>query len=485
MEKKYPFIGETNKPLNVYSKFTFEEFWKFINPKEEYIYELRIKSNILDKKDVFNHIKHIGQTYRVPYHWTGVFCQNWKIYEKICIYCVRNKLTLYLSANPKRKSNHGEDKIKWKTYNGKMQSDLCVYSILLDFDPEKDFKKAFNNTDEEAYRVAKKFLEEHKNIKKYVLLSTGNGCQCRIPLDEPIYLPKDTYDENNKFIITKEFNVYRRMLKEAIKPIVEKYKTKNIAVDTTSLELARVGRSPFSKNYKDENNVKFSGIIELVDEGENSGLTAHIMSYYDRVEKNNQAEETFKDIKILKEYTYGPETIHRSALAKMLLSEELPHGGRNNILFFQFKLLCKNNNISLKHEKVQKLIEDFRRVQSHSFTDNMPDQGEFSPEAINNYCLEYKIKPVFDILPKIENRKRRVPDITYDDNVSSVGLGEGKNIVWKLRNYIRGDNINFHNNALFKRDINKLLGMIAKSYDKDTVVYLLESGILKEMLEKL
>jgi len=487
MKKQIEFLGITDKST-VYSKFSFAEIWNFINPNEEKTYEIRIKSSIKDDK--LYHPKIIGKRFNIPYHFTGVFITNAHEYKKVACYCVANKLTAYLSINPKRKSYHGNDGLKFKTLNGKKQSELGIFNILIDFDPTKKLKTKIDNTEETAYRKAKLFLKENTNIKKYMLISSGNGAQLRIPLDSPILLPKDEYDDKNRFMETKEIEIYSRLLKTAMGKIIKKYSSDLIIVDITGFELARVGRLPFSINFK-RNKKKYCGPIEIVDEGENTGLHDFIKSFYDKIELEENKYEQYKAREISDEFKYTIDNIQDSKLVKFLIKDELPSGGRNNILFFQFKLLLSNLNISFKEEKIKALVRDMERVQKHHFPLN-PCTGTFHPEAIINYCIEWDIKPIYPVL-YYKERKRNLGNLifkeVYEDFLKIHNgfktLPDGKNITRKIIKYCELNKLCFTNKKLLRIDLKKLFVVITNDCNDVTKLsYLIESKVLKDILEK-
>lgn len=509
MKKLMPFLGIENKAGEVYSKFSFEDFWNYISPDNRFIYELRIKTKKSDSKDSKEYIKEIGKFFHIPYHYSGVFVKNVSELRKVCVFCYQKELTLYISSNPKRKSLYSGN-ARYPTYNGKMQSDEAIVSLLIDFDANEELK---NNKEidsaEEAYKVARKFLEDNKNIKNYLMLCSGNGVQIRIKLDGPIYLPAPTYDQNNEFIITDEFDAYRYILKEAMREILPKYSTGNIFVDMSSLELARVGRCPFSRNWKNENNPKFSGIIEIKDEEENSGLSQHILSFFEKTkEKRSQAKKYENNRTLAKEFTHSASTIRFSPLAVALLKDRLPEGGRNNRLIYQFKLLVKNNNLDFNNVEIRELFRDMERIQGDIFPTNDPGAGLFSPDSVNIYFIEHGIeyykkfkivlyKPIYSVLYYIKKEKRNI-DVTkfytellkYYESIPakywSEKLSDGYNMVHRIKNFIKEEDI-FNPQKYIEKDrkILKLFRAIVNSYDLETLQYLIESGILKEILNKI
>ncbi len=490
MNKILKFVGVENKAEDVYSQFSFDEFWNFISPDNKYIYEMRMKTRPSDPVKDYVYIRDLGQTLKLPYHHSGVFVKNANEYKNVCAYCYQNKLTLYISAHPKRKSYHSVND-KFKVFNGKMQSDLCIYSLFIDFDASTELKENPNkNSAEEAYLVAKKFLTDHPNIKKYLLLCSGNGVQLRIPLDHVINMPQDTYDSDNNFVITEEFSIHQKLCKEAMRITLNKYSNKEITVDLTSLELARVGRSPFSRNWKNESNPKYCGVIEICDEQENEGLYDYIMGFYDKINNLQQfGVQTQFDKKILAEFSFDKHTIRNSRFVRMLVNQKLPEGGRNNVLFFQFKLLLKDNNINPTEPEIRELMHLIEARQGDKFPSNSPaDNMHFNPEAIINWCVDHNVKPIYPVLYNISKKIRTISPETMDkinvSDLNGVYLPDERNVVRRITKYIREHEFRYHNEFLLTFDLIELVKTINTTFGYEKTEYLLSEGILKTILEK-
>lgn len=491
MKKQIEFIGVEDKATNIYSKFTFQEFWQFINPEEKFTYEVRFKNTLDKDAPLAPFIRECAKTYKniLPYHWTGVFVKTWEEYRHACVFALKNKLTVYLSANPKRPSIHTKDQSHRIQFNGEKQSDECVFSLLIDFDATDLCKEeAKEKASEHAYIQAKKFLQEKTNIKSYLMLCTGNGVQIRIPLDQTVWLPKPTYDPQSQFVVTDEYDVLSRIFKVAMTPVVEKYKTKYVKPDNTSFELARVGRGPFSINWKNKDRPLHAGIIEIVNEGPNMGLTDYIKSFETQAKQFKTQNITLEKNPVLfREFTYTVENIHMSRLARLLTTEKLPSGGRNNVLFFQFKLLCKNNGIDITDPKIRDLVRDMERIQGDNFPLNTPANGSFHPHAIINWCLEQNIKPIYEPLYMISRKKRELSSEMFEFKPKSSGgpLPDGYNFIDRIRKYIALKEIRWAHPLFLKLDIQDLLWSIYLTYDKEKVEYLIDTGTLKTILEKI
>lgn len=493
MKKQLNFLGVSDKSKDVYSKFNFEEVWKFINPNEELVFEIRMKS--ADKTDKTYHPRILGEILKCNYHWTGVFLRTLSEFKNSCIYGIQNQLTMYLSSNPKRKSIHSRDKNQIPRFNGEKQSELGYYYILVDFDPTKLAKKDEHvDTSEEAYKVAKQFLSKSKNIKKYMLLSSGNGCQLKIPLDTPIMLPKPEYDEHKRFIETEDTEIFHRIVKVAMKETVLKYSNQYVDVDLTSFEVARVGRLPFSINWKSYEKLgikKYAGVIEIVDEGENTGLYDHIMSHWDSLKEYNEKVKEYGDRKIADEFKVDENSIQDAKLTKLLLKKELPPGGRNNVLFFQWKLLCMNCGIDLRHPKIREMVRNMERIQNESYPLNEPRTGNFNPVAIINWCIDKNIKPIYPALygrsnvhtltrATLENIKKDLTTSQFE--ISS--LPADNTILRRLSSYLRKNPIRFSHDSLLYRDIQKFMLKIINDYGEEKLEYLMYHNVLLEVINK-
>jgi hypothetical protein len=476
------FINSKNKELDFYSKFSFDEVWNFINPDNLY-YEIRIKGKSKEEK-VFNYIRDLAKLIKAPYHWTGVFITTKEQFKKACYFGIKNKLTMYLSVQPKRKSFHSKEKIKIKKYNGEKQSELGFYNIFLDFDPTKKLKALGEDTENECYKVARHFLNENTNIKKYIFICSGHGIQLRIPLDTPIMFPVDKYDENNCFIEDTETATYFSLMKIALKDICLKYSTDLVSIDISGLEVSRVGRLPFSKNFKKEP-YKSCGVIEIVNNDINHGLHDYIMSFYNKNLVFMTTREIYKNKQIAEQFLCDENNIRNTPLIKLLLKKELPSGDRNRVLFFQLKVLLKNCGINTKSEKITQLIRDIERVQKDTIALNDPGDVLFNPNAIINYCVNNKIPPIYPVLyDKIT--KRQVKDEWFDININKIHDKKiilDINILSSIYKNINKENLN--NIYLLKLEINKIILLLLNTFDKDYLEYLINHKILKTIFEKI
>lgn len=492
MKKVLPFLGITDKAAKVYSKFTYREFWEFTNPGETEVYELRLRPP--KKKDLprpmHEYIQEAARRAKAPCHWTGVFVRTADQFWIVACYAFKQKLTLYISANPKKKSYHPKDRKSGLCYNGMKQSEKGIYTLLIDFDPSAELKSdGVHDSSEACYRVAKKFLDANPKIKKYCLLSSGNGVQLRIPFDNPIPLPKDTYDVDGTFVETEEWATYSRLLKVAFGPDLGKYETPDIKPDTTSLELARVGRAPFSGNWKNPDQPRMAGIIEIVDEGENYGLYDYAMNFYDQVFRAEQSKQEYvSDATLAEELNCNEHTLVDSKLAKLLLTEGLPEGGRNNTLFFQFKLLIKANGLSPKNEHVARIIRYIERAQKDKFPTNEPaGHMRFHPEAIINWCIDHRWPPIYEPL-YYRPRLKRV--ITTEDLQPPKAPGPEKlpaerTFTSQLKSYLEANPISWQIPDQRRKDCQKLLRAIKNTKGKDFLDYLLAHNVLKTILAKI
>ena len=493
MNKKIDFLNFKSQEWEkeVYSKFSFKEVWDFINPNNLQVYEIRMKAKD-PKIKIYSHIKKLANVINVPYHWTGVFITNESQFKACCIFGIKMKFTMYLSINPKRKSHHGKDNISWMTYNGKKQSELGYYNVFFDFDPTKKLKEKTTKTAEMCYRQAKKFLNENKNIKSYMLMCSGNGIQIRVPMDSPIMIPEYEYDEKNQIIETDETDTYGSLMKTAMQHLATKYSTSNVDVDITGFEIARVGRLPFSRNFK-KDSPKSAGVIEIVNDEKNIGLYDYIMNFWDSVLEDKKKIKQYSDKRIYNEFAITEDNIKNSPFIKMLLKEELPVGGRNNVLFFQLKILLNNNKINYNNPKIKDLIRDIERVQNHFISMNPPDENiKFNPNAIINWCVNHAVKPIYTVLYDKKIKKRVIDNVWFivpNKNKIFINkkLPNHHNIITRIIFYIK-NNINqedFKNKYILLPKIAMFMDVLANTYNVKYINYLIKFNILKTIFEKI
>lgn len=483
MRKQFPFINVKDKVLDVYSQFDFAETWNFINPDKN-VYELRLLSP--KKNDpVSKYITKLGNILKCYRHRTGIFIADAASFKMACVFAVKHRISLHLSVNPKRKSHHEKELNLKKRFNGKKQSELGIFNVLIDFDATTKLKNHPSLISEEVcYRKAKKFLDANKNIHRYMITCSGYGVHLRIPLDSPILFPADEYDSYQRFVETEETKTFHRILKKAMEKITEKYSDANVKIDDASFEVARTSRSPFSLNFK-KDSVRYSGVIEIVDEGPNAGLHDYVMSFFQKelTIQKNAIKKLYSGIS--EEFSYDETNVRDSGVARLLLDPTIPKGGRNNILFFQFKLLCKNNNISLESQK--DFIREIERIQQDTFPLNEPEIGNFNPNAVINYLISGNYKPIYPVLYWMK-KIRTVPDEYFQNyqllSIKTNPLPSAKNLIQRILMHLNENPPNYNNPSLLQRDVNVLLSKIQQEFGDKKLNYLINNNIIKTIFEK-
>jgi len=139
-------------------------------------------------------------------------------------------------------------------------------------------------------------------------------------------------------------------------------------------------------------------VLRICDDEENSGLSDSLITELDNLSLPVfNLNHTHKELK--KEYKHSANNIVESKFVQWLLKTSLnDNTGINNTLIFQFKCLCKDNGIDINCKEILHIKRLLDKKFGRVFAWNVPDkQYHFSPNAINNYCIENKLPPLYKI----------------------------------------------------------------------------------------
>ena len=158
--------------------------------------------------------------------------------------------------------------------------------------------------------------------------------------------------------------------------------------------------------------------------------------------------------------------------------------------------MCLNNNIDLHSDEIKEIVREMERVQQEKYPLNEAT-GTFNPEAIINYCIDHRIKPIYNVLYNRKNKfnvdndfikemlenMRELIDLNLRE-ISYETLPDEKNLVRRIIKYLEKHELAYTNPGMFKMQLKRLMKVIIYTYDFETLEYLVENEILKSILEK-
>lgn len=391
----YRSINNERTKFNMINK---EKFWQWLNPDEQ-VFELRIKD--------FNIIKKTAQKYSLNYSASGLYINTAAQFDMLTKLLAKMKTTCWLSLNPKKKcfNNYGN-----LNYSGKDNGIYSISNILIDIDPKERFTDKDERIEQlkKCYAYASLIIDDLKkiNINNYTLLNSGYGVQLILKLDEDIVLPDCPYDYKIKsYTPTEEFNKYKTLIKKVfITQLTKKYNTKKFKeeygcdIDLNCSNISRVFSCPYTFNNKNSMSVQRT-VLKIQNEVKNEGLSDALLNELENLEMPIYNKQNLKTPQLKKEFKTKPSTIHDSALVKFMLTADIePNTGINNILVFSFKCLCADNNISLNEPEVLQLKVLLEKRFNRTIAWNTPEKHfHFNPNVINNYCMEQKFTPIYEV----------------------------------------------------------------------------------------
>lgn len=384
---------------------TLIDYWNFITHNNSSCsFEVRIKN--------YDWLKVVATKLEIPYSKSGVYVNDYlKLFRVIKL--VREKQTVWISVNPKRKSFYENQ--KFKSFNGTDASIEQITNIMIDID--RKVKGKLPASPEQKLLINKLSSILLKDLEKlgvatYMKVDSGNGIQIVIPV-EPLWLPEQVYDEKTQtYVLSDVVEKYKNLVKSTFGAMVmRKYnsheivKEYNAEIDESSFNIGRVMALHGSLNLKYELPILRRAFFIKVEESnmENKGLMSAMLKNLDDVVPTTRYITKNKyNIDILGEQkNYTIKTIYNSPLVKLLLSRRLPEGDRNRSLILPLKILLNKNNIDLRSPEVQKLRQQIESVQGGSFPFNSTkDFMIFSTNTITKYCVNNFIELPYEILPQ-------------------------------------------------------------------------------------
>jgi NurA-like 5'-3' nuclease len=361
-----------------------ENFWEWFNPNNN-VYEFRIMN--------FELIKHIVKSLNIPYSVSGLYISTIEEYKSVLPY-IKGKENVWLSVNPRKQAYLvSKDNKIYKSYTGKDIGVESINHIFIDIDPiEKRFENRINNL-KKMYEFVKILLNDLKqqNITNVALICSGYGYQLLIKLDVPLMLPEQTWDGKN-YISNTNFESYKILIKKVFfSKLFKKYgsvaKDYGCDIDKSACNIGRIFAAPGTMNIK--HNKSVPRVVLNLGDGENNGLSDWLIDEIKNV-KTAQVYNVNTNNKQLSSYFKLTEkTLINNELVQFILkTNNLPEGGRNNMLLFSLKCLIKDNNIDFNSSVVKhiKMLLDNKWGRNNPM--NIPENRfHFSSNIPNNFCI--------------------------------------------------------------------------------------------------
>ena len=399
-------MSESERIKSIYSKYNISDFFNWWSNNQSKWMEVRIKN--------FELVKEVAKKYNLPYSASGVYINSGELLKAVIAY-TRDKATVWMGVNP-RKWNY--TKFGKKGLGGSLAHIDSISFLFIDIDRKQKIGPAtadeLKNVDTLAEIILSK-LKEYSFANDYCKLCSGNGCQILCRLDYPISVPNREFDKRtNTYIDNEEFEdcvgLLRAKIGKELLKLSKKYEDElGVSIDKASFNLAGVCGLTSTKNYKYDG-FTWRGILELVKNGENIGLTDYIIN----IKKDKkfifvQPREAKNIDRLI------PGKLREHPLVRFML-QSLPVGDRNNRLWFSLKLLLRDSKINLNNDEFKKLHKDIEIIWKDTLTLNVPEKKfTFSRNTVNSYCVDNLIPPIYPLWEnRIAKRPIKIENVTFD-----------------------------------------------------------------------
>jgi hypothetical protein len=407
--------------LDIYKKYTINDFFTWWQGEDiNRVMEVRISD--------YNLTKAVANKFNLPWCSNGIMVSTSKQLRDVIAY-TRNKQVVWYGINPRKKN--WSLKVPFKTYGsgpngGSADANVSeIAYIMIDIDRRKKDGPSTSEERHQAYILAKsilKILHTYGWANKYYIKCSGNGIQIGLALDVPIAVPELVFNKDtNRYEHSEEFENVKRLIKEGFGEQLKRYQhaflkvdpSANVEIDSTSFNISRVCALHATTNRK-YNPPQWRGLLELVDNGTNEGLTDYL---YQRFEDKKNSKPIFKGSrKIDFANIIRKNKLDKNPIAYMLLNYDFPNGGINNTLWFQLKILLRDSRFDLNTEEFRTFYKTIQQKHNRTFTLNIPeDKYRFNSNVVNNYCMENMLPLAYPV------KKTRFTDL---------GLNNITNINW-------------------------------------------------------
>lgn len=412
-------MSEAERVKNVYGKHTIAEFFSWWSNEQDKWMEVRIKDMSI--------IKEVAAKYNLGYSASGVYVHNADSLKKVIAYA-RDKAVIWFGVNPKKR-NFGRY-LDRKVFGGGDNFIESINFLFIDIDRMVKETSATNEELGNCDKMANLILEKLGAVgwnKNYMKVCSGHGIQLCIKTDINILIPDAEFIwKTRMYRFNPELEhmkvILRKGIGREISKFAEHYKKElKCDVDTTCFRISQVAALPFTKNFK-YSSERWRGIVELVNLAPNTGLTDYLMSK--KVVEENKYEVLVKTSRVSTEMRLIAGKIAENPLTRLFLDYKLPKGQRNNTAFFQYQCLIRDSGIDTASEEFRDIYNQIKAKQGDVFPLSVPpERYEFNPDAINNYCLNALINPIYPLWPRRTIVKEYLlGEISYD----MMGLAESE-----------------------------------------------------------
>jgi len=439
-EKKWYEYDTNERVKKVYTKYTLKQFWDWWTDKQKQTMEVRIKTSFSDIKDysINNYI---------PMSKSGLYVDSFDKFYNVIKHFRQNNV-IWFGVNPKRKL---VNKQGYKKYSGLDINISEIKYLFIDIDRIKKEGIATKEDLMSADILSNYLLEELGKAgfnKNYCKICSGNGVQLLFKLDMPFNIPYPKFDKKlGEYIEDEFFDKVKNVFRNGIKSILQNYSNSfrdkfNVEIDTTCFNMGRVGALPFTYNFKHNKSIP-RGIIELVEKGENTGISDYLKQLSDDLGFKEEKRKEFDkktDIIITSDYEIKKDEMYRNSIVDLMMNYRFPMGGINNTLWFALKILFHRNKINKTDKEYVTIRERLKKLHERGFSDNGLEtkysdnyNGPIKekhlgmvPFMVNKYLRLNKIeritdnkigfhKPLFDLSPNGKSMKKLKVNISNTD----------------------------------------------------------------------
>jgi len=330
----------------------------------------------------------------------SIFIEFAEDYECLIRVIARTRLksNVYVGVNPRKKiwllSKSGKS---YQSYRGTNSAVSAFNSVFIDIDCDREDEKKAATDDEIAAAKAvaddvDKVMAEVFGLRYRIRAFSGNGFQVFYPLNTVVFSPGVPYEKLGDEIVyteTEEFALFKNVAKYAVAPALRGVAQGRAKIDRT-WDLRRVGRLPFTRNWKDPSDPRWCKVVDVcTDRSDDDAWLKMLRVAKTGTEYKLRGRKINKKVLTLKRWK-KPQDMLKEPLVQILLQKRLPSGYRNHYLEMQLAILLRDHESTIDPKNLGSILADISRMQGRPFaasTDYLPKDAVFSEAVVNKWCM--------------------------------------------------------------------------------------------------
>ncbi len=399
----------------------FATYWEWLIRGGEAV-EITMKDS--DWETVKEYASKVAMQTGMTTHQYGksFFCENADQLKEFLLIFAKSgvRSNTYVGINPRKKiwmlSKKGTT---YKGYRGVNVGVACMSNIFVDIDANrKDGTKAATEEELLLTRLCcddvEKKLEEVFGLRRHIRIFSGNGYQLMYPLHKPLTYKDLAYTKVGEEIVyteSEEFELLKSACRLAIQPAMKGVEKGRAKIDHT-WDLRRVGRLPWTRNWKDPSKEIWAAIDKHDDRPSDVDAGERILEIARKHQQHVASGKRTQSFSVSKKEYADINELVNEPLVQLLLSGPLPSGNRNHYLEMQLAILLRDNTKTISPVEEANLLREIGRAQGRPFnaaTQYLPRNATFSRNTVNMWCAMERRPPVYkfglDPMPPIDESK--------------------------------------------------------------------------------